>query len=343
MRHLAPDFDARVYTPQRMSAIVATLAEEGISAAQALSGSDLDEKALTDPATRVSYAQVIQVFRNALELARDPMIALKAGARMHVTAYGIWGYALLSSRTCADMLDLAVHYRGVIGPLAEMSHDPLSNPPTCGFRVLLTPDSRDPLYRFALEFTYAAHLTLFRDIFGEALHFSAVRFAYPAPAHADAYPGFFGCPALFDQRSNELQFDAECMNLLPSTYDPITHAMAREMCQQILLRLDQSGGTAARVRQTLLEHMPWRFPSVETMARRLDMDPRTLRRRLEAQGTSYRRVLAEVRYALAVEYLQKTAMTTEEIGSRLGYSDAANFRHAFVRWAGRNPQEYRRL
>jgi AraC-like DNA-binding protein len=36
-------------------------------------------------------------------------------------------------------------------------------------------------------------------------------------------------------------------------------------------------------------------------------------------------------------------MTTEEIGSRLGYSDAANFRHAFVRWTGKSPQEYRRL
>jgi AraC-like DNA-binding protein len=336
-QHLAPDFDARVYTPQRMTAVVAVLAEEGINPAQALSGSGIDEAALTDPATRVSYTQMIKVFRNALALARDPMMAIKAGSRMHVTAYGIWGYALLSSRTCADLLDLAVHYRGVIGPLAAMSHDPESSPPACGFRVLLTPDLRDPLYRFAVDFTCAAHMTLARDVFGE------VHLACPAPPHAALYSDFFGCPVLFEQRRNELQFDAKWMDCPPSTHDPITHAMAREMCQQILLRLDQSGGTAARVRRTLLEHMPWRFPSVEAMARQLDMDPRTLRRRLEAQATSYRRLLGEVRHVLAIEYLQKTAMTTEEIGSRLGYSDAANFRHAFVRWTGKSPQEYRRL
>lgn len=72
------------------------------------------------------------------------------------------------------------------------------------------------------------------------------------------------------------------------------------------------------------------------------MEPRTLRRRLEAQGTSYREILAGVRQGLAIEYLRKTRMTTEDIASRLGYSDAANFRHAFLRWTGKTPHEYRR-
>ena len=71
------------------------------------------------------------------------------------------------------------------------------------------------------------------------------------------------------------------------------------------------------------------------------MEPRTLRRRLEAQGTSYRLILAEVRRRLAIEYLRKTRMTTEEIASRLGYSEAANFRHAFARWTGKSPHDYR--
>jgi AraC-like DNA-binding protein len=39
--------------------------------------------------------------------------------------------------------------------------------------------------------------------------------------------------------------------------------------------------------------------------------------------------------------LRRTRMTTEDIASRLGYRDAANFRHAFVRWTGKTPHEYR--
>jgi len=338
-----PDFEPRVYTPQRIAAVVATLAEDGVPPLQVLQGSGIEEAGLQSPSTRISYAQVSTVFRNALRLARDPAIALRAGARMHVTAYGIWGYALLSSRTCAEMLEFAVKYRRVIGPMADMAYDHLVDPALCGFEVVLTPDPGDALYRFAIEFTYAAHLTISRDIYGEAFNFSAVQVAYPepGPAHAQACRAFFRCPVHFGQPRNALHFDAAWSTRPPSTHDPITHAMTREMCQQFLSDLTVAGGTAARVRQALVEQMPWRFPSIESMARELAMEPRTLRRRLEVQGTSYRQLLAEVRRALAIEYLQRTRMTTEEIASRLGYSDAANFRHAFARWTGKSPHEYR--
>jgi AraC-like DNA-binding protein len=52
--------------------------------------------------------------------------------------------------------------------------------------------------------------------------------------------------------------------------------------------------------------------------------------------------VAEVRMRLAIEYLRHTDMTNEEIASRLGYSEATNFRHAFVRWTKRNPTDYRK-
>ncbi len=341
MHRLPPDFEPRVYTPQRVAAIVATLAEDGVPPAQVLHGSEIGVADLQTSTTRISYAQAITVFRNALRLTRDPAVALRAGARMHITAYGIWGYALLSSRTCADMLDFSTKYRRVIGPMADMRYDEAMDPSTCSFDVLLTPDPRDELYRFAIEFTYAAHLTLSRDLYGDDFNFSAVRVVHAEPAHAEAYRAFFRCPVHFGQPRNELHFDAGWSTRPPSTHDPITHALAREMCQQFLSELTHAGGTAAKVRQALVQQMPWRFPSIKSMARELAMEPRTLRRRLEAQGTSYRQILAEVRRALAIEYLQKTRMTTEEIASRLGYSDAANFRHAFVRWTGRSPHAYR--
>ena len=75
----------------------------------------------------------------------------------------------------------------------------------------------------------------------------------------------------------------------------------------------------------------------------LGMHPRTLRRRLDADGTTFKVLLSEVRRRLAIEYLCGTKMTTEEIARRLGYSDAANSRHAFTRWTAKAPQEYRKI
>jgi len=337
-----PDFALRIYTPQRIAAVVDTLLEEGVSPAQALDGSGLDEPALRASATRVSYGQVATVFRNALRLCTRPALAVRAGARMHVTAYGMYGYALLSSRLCAEVLDFSSRYRRVIGPLADLFYDRQQAPGVCRFEPLLSSDPGDPLYRFALEFTCAAHLTITRDLFGSAFGCEALRVAYPAPADAAQCSALLGCAMQFGQARNELHFDPAWADRAPQLHDPITHEMAREVCQRFLSELPYCGGTAAAVRRTLFEQMPWRFPHLDSMAQELSVEPRTLRRRLEAQGTTYREILADVRRTLALDYLRKTRMTTEDIASRLGYSDAANFRHAFLRWTGKTPHEYRR-
>ena len=336
-----PDIEPRIYGPQRIAAIVDTLAKDGVAPQQVLAGSDLDQTMLTLASTRVSYAQTATVFHNAQQLSPDPTFALKAGALMHVTKYGTYGYALLSSRTYAEMLEFSVKYRRVIGPLTGMSYQYDRAPGICSFEALLSPDPSNPLYRLALEFTYAARLTLSRDVFGAAFNFTSVRLVYPAPPHADEYQQLFQCPVLFDQSVNELECDVAWTNKEPSLKDGVTHDLARESCQQFIDEIAHCGGAASKVRRALVERMPWRYPSLETMAFDLAIEPRTLRRKLEAQGTSYRQILADVRRNLAINYLRKTRMTTDEIASRLGYSDAANFRHAFVRWTGKTPHEYR--
>lgn len=339
---LAPIDSARcVYTPQRIIAVVDALAEDGVAAAPALAGTGIDEAALRAPATRVSYRQISAVFRNAIRLSREPTLALRAGQRMRLTAYGMYGYALLSSPTRQDSIDFAVKYHRAMGPVAALSFRRVRDAAIYGYEVLLSSEPTDALYRFALEMTYAAHLTLCRDLFGKSYRFSAVRAVYPEPPHAGAYRSLFGCPVQFGRPGNELHLDADWLALPSRLPDAVTHAMAREICHQFLDDLKDAGDTASAVRRTLIEQMPWRFHSVDEMATALSLHSRSLRRRLEAEGTSYREILTDVRRGLAIEYLRSTRMTNEEIAARLGYSDAANFRHAFVRWTGSSPQSYR--
>ncbi len=121
---------------------------------------------------------------------------------------------------------------------------------------------------------------------------------------------------------------------------PMTPAMAGELCERFLDGSRQDRGVIGDVRRILIER-PGRFPSIEAMAAELSLHPRALRRRLDAEGTSYRDLVGEVRMKLAIEYLRQTEMTNEEIAVRLDYSDASNFRHAFARWTGKSPSEYR--
>jgi AraC-like DNA-binding protein len=82
--------------------------------------------------------------------------------------------------------------------------------------------------------------------------------------------------------------------------------------------------------------------SLGDVANRLALSERTLRRRLRALGTSYNKILQDARSSSAKEWLRDRNLTMESIAWRLGYTETANFRHAFKRWTGQSPQAYRR-
>ena len=260
---------------------------------------------------------------------------------MHVTAYGMYGYALLSSPTHMAGIDFAVKHQAVMGPIARLSFHQEKDVAVFSYDPAIELDPAQDLYRFAMEFQLAGHVTIFRDLYGPAFNFSEVRTTYAAPAHARLYKPLFKCPVRFNEARDELRLDLRHLSEPMHLWDPITNAMAREACAQSLAEVSRAGSLAAQIHQLLIDH-PGRFPSVDTVAAELSMNTRTLRRRLDAEQTSYRKILTEVRMHLAINYLRKTDMTNEEVAARLGYSDAANFRHAFLRWTDRRPSEFRR-
>ncbi|MEM1412991.1 MAG: AraC family transcriptional regulator, partial [Pseudomonadota bacterium] len=73
----------------------------------------------------------------------------------------------------------------------------------------------------------------------------------------------------------------------------------------------------------------------------LNTSERTMRRRLSQEGTSFQKVLDRYRCALAEDYLAATRLSTQQIGELLGFTEATNFRRAFLRWTGRSPHDHR--
>ncbi len=335
-----PNLMERIHSAQRIAAVVDVLGDEGVPASQALQGADLTRAQLKARDTRVSYRQIAIVFRNAIALSKEPGIAFRAGLRMHVIAYGMYGYALLGSPSRSAGIEFAVKYGRDVGMVADVTY--LRDDDSAIYRLdsLLSFNPAADVYRFSLEFAFATAQTLNTEIYGRSFRFSCIRAAYAQPEHASFYERFFDCPVLFDQAHNELEFDATWLDHPLVSPDPTTYAMAGDMCAPLLDESNGDGGAAADIRRALLER-PGRFPSIEELGEELSMHPRTLRRKLEAQQTTYRQIVAETRMALAIEYLRTTRMTTEEIAARLDYTDVANFRHAFARWTRKPPSAFR--
>ncbi len=121
--------------------------------------------------------------------------------------------------------------------------------------------------------------------------------------------------------------------------DTNTARMLNRQCRELLDRRLSRVGVAGQVRSRLL-HQPGELPSMQTVADELHIDPRTLRRRLVSEGTSFRALLDEVRRGMALELLGRD-IPVEQIARHLGYTETANFTHAFKRWEGLTPSRFR--
>lgn len=332
--------DERIYPPHKIALLVEVLYEAGIAPVETLRGSGLDAAVLGHPATRISLRQLLTVYDNALRLSKDPVLALRAGRRVHITHYGMYGYALLSSPTTRSAVDFAIRYHKLATPTVGMHVREQGALAAWVFESAFELDPASDLYRFIIEFQLAIILSISQDMFGPQAKPLEVCVTYGAPAYAERYRTFLECNARFDQPTNELRFEATILQGRPSLANPITAAMVLETCDRMLSEMQDITGMASKVHGLLLQH-PGQFPDEEAMAEKLHMVSRTLRRKLEAEGTSYKQILADVRKQLALKYLRETRLSVDDIAMSLGFSDASSFRQAFRRWTDKNPSDFR--
>lgn len=340
MNILRPGLDDRIHRPYKIGVLIDSLAASGVPAAQGLAGSGIDAAALHDAAALVSVRQLLAVCANVQRLAPDPGLALRCGMRTRITHFGMYGYALLASTTARHAIDFAIKYRALASPLIGLRFGLDGDEAVWSFDDVLGLDTTSALFRFVFEFQLGTQLALHRDLLGAALAPTRARASYPAPPHAALYSDQLGCPVAFDAGANELRFDIAWLDHPLAFANTITASVVQQTCDRLLAELHDAAGLAGRV-ATLLLQAPGRFLDIEAVSERLHLTSRTLRRRLQLEGSSYQQVLDGVRRQLAIDYLRDTSMSTDDIAAQLGFSDAANFRHAFKRWTGHSTGHYR--
>jgi AraC-like DNA-binding protein len=154
------------------------------------------------------------------------------------------------------------------------------------------------------------------------------------------YNSFFGITPKFNQKKCGVLFKRELLELpLPSATDSSRKILIAQ-CQDLLSSRHKENSTARRARNYILVNLDKNI-SMQGFADAMNVSLRTLRRKLYQEDTSFRHLLDDVRETLAVELIQNTQLSLEEISYRLGYSDTANFFHAFKRWRGHAPNKLR--
>jgi AraC-like DNA-binding protein len=334
-------FTEKVFSAAKITAVVDKLALEGVLPVDSLLGAEVSLSDLNSPATRISRNQLIQCYRNAIALSRDPHLAFAIGSSVHLSAYGMYGYAMLCSTDFRSTMNFAVRYHQLATPLANIAFEERNGLGIWTIEPLTHPNIDSQLYRFVVQLQIATHISPHRDIMGETFQPQEILLAYPLTTDFKIPNAIVACPVTFRHQANQIIFDSAYLDAAPKLGNRTTYPSAVALCDVLLEDLALRVGAVGKIRAILLPDLA-RRPNLAAVAKQMRTTARTLRRQLQSQNTSFRQLANELRMHVALRYLRETRMTTQDIAFALGFSDAANFRHAFRRWTGRTPIEFRR-
>lgn len=314
-------------------------AGHGLTPATCLRDTGIDEAALANPNTEILASQELQLTRNLVrEIGHLPGIGLDVGLQYHLSAYGIWGFALVTSPNLRSAFTVAANYLDLSYAFVRFQPG-VVNDQVYQMRL----DDRqipDDVRQFLFERDLGAWANAMNEMRPSLIPVTEAAFRCPRPAYAARYRELCGVEPRFDAADNVISFDTSRID------DPLPQSdsdMARlclEQCRQLLEKRRVRTGIAGRVRDRLMQ-TPGEMPGVEEVANELHMAARSLRRRLEEEGTSFRVLVDEVRLMLAEAFLAMPGMKLDEIATRLGYAEPASFIHAFKRWKGVSPHAFR--
>lgn len=332
--------DHRLISLQSTGLIAQCLAERGLPVEPLLAGTGIAADDLKQPVRLITPAQEQQVFANAARLSGATVTALKLGQRMRISAYGQLGFAMLSSATFGEAIQVMLSHPNMLGSYFRLSAESYDGTATalCARDYRQSPE----LHLFNLELCLSSIKAMLDDVLGRPLPLQAVHLNIPDPAHVDHFPSFFGeCPVLSEQPCSALIFNNDWLTAPLPLADSVTQWEALEQCRLLEARFTQAGSPLVEKVMAVLRQNLDAPPNLEELAARFHCTPRTLRRYLNQSGQGYQRLLDELRREQAKNLLAEANVPVARIAEQLGFSEPASFRHAFKRWTGLSPRTWR--
>ncbi len=197
-------------------------------------------------------------------------------------------------------------------------------------------------YPYTSESFFATLIKFTRMLMGNDVVVRLLRFRHAPPDYASQYDEFFHIPVAFNQQVDCLEFDQELLDIPLHGNFPALHHQAEQLVEQRLARQSQRHGMAAQLHRLFENDSKLLAGPIDPVAAQLNMHPRSLQRRLQAEGTSFAELQSEARLAVSVKSLQHSRESLDSLSDRLGFSDRRSFTRAFKRWTGVSPSQYRR-
>lgn len=328
-----------------VSGMLAGIARQRIDAGPLLDELDID---IADTASRVPIDRYAALYNRLNRLLDDEGFALFAQP-MRVGSFEFLCRGCLSAQTLADALTRAGSFLRIVLPDLAVSVRR-----TQGRAELVIAETRklanstdDPGRVFAFEWLLRLLHALACWLAGRGIALDSVIFPYRKPAHFDDYALIFTEDSRFaptvpgGNGTLVASFKANLLDLPIRRDEASLNTFLVGAPGRITLLYRRDREMVIRVRDLLRAAMPDTL-SLDDIAGQLHLSPRTIHRRLEDEGSSFRAIKDALRRDMALARLTKTRDPVAKVASDLGYADTSAFYRAFVEWTGMAPAHYRR-
>lgn len=273
----------------------------------------------------------------AAELLHDPDLGLHFGQTINPQRFGVLGYLLHHCDTLGQATRRLQRYQELLFSVPDTQLEVDGD----SFTLSATTSLATPHYQKEV-FLLAAHVQFARELTGRPLAPLAVGLASPAPADSRALEAFLACPVSFAQGRSWIRAPLAAMTLPSIRPDATLRRLLEDQAGALLATLPQEDDYLRTVRQGIAALLQEGEPTLDRVAARLNISARTLHRRLAERGSGFRELLDGTRRQLAESYLRDERLNLADVALLLGYSEQSPFTHAFKRWTGSTPLDWRR-
>ena len=274
---------------------LAHAARWGVPRAELLREARLDEEQLRDPDARVPRAALVRLWHAVASHVPDPALGLRLGTEVRAREFGLVGYTMALSPTVAAALQRLTRYDRLLSDALVVQLEAEAD--ATWVRLDVEPALR--AFRPAADFRLAAVLALCREIAAAPIAPLTVQLPYRRPADVREYERFYRAPLEFGALATACLLRNDDLARPVVSSDATLTGYLDHLAAQLLAALGGEDTLHDQVRRVLWSELSAGVPGLEGVGRVVGMSPRTLQRRLRAEGTTFSAVLTQLRHDLA--------------------------------------------
>ncbi len=318
--------------------IYEAMKRKGVDTDAIFSRLGVDEAYVYTEQLRTPHSAQLYFWQAVEDVSGDPDIGLHLGELLPAYKGQVLEYLFLSSPTFGEGLRRAQNYQRLLSDAANTDFF-IEGDDAC--MVLDAASDEVSRLKHFNECFVQGVIIFFRSITNNSFYPSRIEFEHERTEGQAHVAEILGCDVVFGAGENRLYFPVELLAHASPHAEPELLDLHERFASEQVARLEKRD-IVGQVERIVAELLDSGEVTLDAVAERLEIKPRTLRTRLTEAETSFNQVLADFRYRLARQLLATTDESIDEIVYLTGFSEPSTFYRAFKRWSNMTPIEYRK-